>query len=112
MTPPPTTDCRCRATGSVQSKDRRELGWDSHYADVEVFRCASCEQPWLAYRYENESFARSARTYLGAISEQDLGSVNAMGAKDLLESLPSYFCGGPGVGGGVYESSGALNLSP
>ncbi len=112
MTAPQRSDCNCLQTRPGETSESRELGWDAHYADIETFRCARCGQPWLRYRYENESFSRSAQVYLGAISEADFARVDAAEAKALLERIPQYFCGGPGVGGSWFESSGPLNLFP
>ena len=112
MTDLKNPDCGCHKSGPSQTKDRRGLRSDSHFADIEVFRCGLCDQAWLRYHYENESYSRSGRVYLGAISEQALQSIQPGQAKALLESLPSYVCGGPGVGGGPYRSSGELSLWP
>jgi|GEM_PF-988085 len=101
--------CACRdAPGSLAVVV--ELGMDSHFAEVSVLCCQRCGQHWLRYAYENESFTRSGRWYLGAVSEQQRSVLTPAIAKQILEELDWYFYGGSYYDGRSGRASGVILL--
>jgi hypothetical protein len=89
-----------------------ELGLDGRFAEVSVLVCQNCGQYWLRYFYEVEAFTGSGRWYLGAISPEQLSTLNLENAKGILEGLTWHYYGGSYFGGRSDKSSGAIILNP
>jgi uncharacterized protein YbaR (Trm112 family) len=110
--PPGTAEtCSCLSTVSDRLILIADLGMDERYAEASLLVCPDCRQPWLRYFYELEAISYSGRWYLSALSANQVGVLRAADAKELLENLPWYFCGGSYYGGQAYRSSGKLDLS-
>jgi hypothetical protein len=88
----------------------KELGMDKHYATITLHKCAKCDRLWLRYHYENEAFTASGRWYLGTITPEQARLLTAENAKETLERLSWYFCGGSYFDGRVGKSSGRIWL--
>lgn len=100
--------CQCSTPGTVRLTLTKELGLDAFLGDVSVHRCPRCHQMWLRYALEDEAFSGSGRWYLGVVSTEDSETLNAAEARNLLESLDWYFCGGSYFGGQVSRTQGPL----
>lgn len=85
---------------------------DKRFAEVSILVCPMCGQYWLRYFYEVEAFARSARWYLGPITEEQSYTVDAEGAKQILEALDWYYYGGSYFAGRGGVRSGLILLNP
>ena len=101
-----TAGCACLSAVSNDLEPLGSLGTDRHFAEIALLRCPKCGQRWVRYFYENESFTRSGRWYLGAVDsvpepEQALVA---------LGSLPWYFAGGSYFDGEVRKMSGPITL--
>lgn len=108
--PPGTASCSCLDEPQGQLIPFRELGMDSHYAEVSILVCRQCGQYWLRYFYESEFFSHSGRWYLGPISEERAKSLIAEDAKQVMEGLSWYYYGGSYFGGRGGKSSGEIWL--
>jgi hypothetical protein len=104
--------CGCFAAPLTNLQDARDLGIDSHFAEVSVLACENCGQPWLRYFYEVEAFTASGRWYLGAITKAQISDLTPAEAKPILQGLRWYFYGGSFFEGRIGKSSGPILLSP
>jgi hypothetical protein len=102
--------CGCLTTPHQSTVTVQELGFDSHRAEVSVLICQQCDQLWLLYFYELEAITASGRWFLGAISPDQLSSLNLENAKLLLETLDWYFFGGSYFKGHTGKTSGQILL--
>jgi hypothetical protein len=59
--PEPRDGCICFTAPSTRLLAVKELGLDSHLAEVSVLRCQECGQHWLRYLYAVEAFTGSGR---------------------------------------------------
>ena len=107
--PDPNKDCNCLII-APQSLDFKELGMDKRYAEVSVSNCKNCGRHWLRYFYENEGFTASGRWYLGSLTSEQLSELSLENAKQTLENLDWYYCGGSYFSGRVSKASGKINL--
>ena len=89
-----------------------ELGMDSSFGDVTLYRCRQCRRLWLHYHYENEAFTRSGRWYHGLIPGEMEGAINVENALETLGKLDWYWCGGSYFDGAVSKSRGLPHLFP
>jgi len=96
------------------SMRRRYVGQDAQqgrFADVHVESCDACGGRWLHYFFEIEGLSRSGRWFRGSLAPDEADRVTAETAAGLLESLPSYECGGSYFGGHVAKRSGPLRIT-
>jgi hypothetical protein len=92
--PKPPEACTCFTASATHLRGVKELGLDSHLAQVSVLICQDCGQHWLRYFYEVEAFSRSGRWYLGAITPEQFAILTVEQAKGTLERLSWYYYGG------------------
>src|SRR5215212_1104859 len=92
--PEPREACPCFAAPATGLITIKELGLDSHLAEVSVLICQECGQHWLRYLYEAEAFTGSGRWYLGAITPEQFVTLTVEQAKATLERLSWYYYGG------------------
>jgi hypothetical protein len=72
----------------------QELGVDAQFGKITVWRCDACHQLWLRCQYDDEAFSHSGRWFMGAISQQQLDGLHSDAAREFLDTLPGYVCGG------------------
>lgn len=104
--------CGCLADPRGHLAPFKELGMDSHYAEVSILVCRDCRRHWLRYFYEVEAFTASARWYLGPITAEQASTLSAEAAKSTLEGLGWYYYGGSYFGGRTGKTSGPILLNP
>lgn len=104
--------CICRTNLAKGLLSEQDFGLDRNSAHVSILKCAICHQFWLHYFYENEVFSRSGRWYFAPISNQIRNEMKANKAKEILESMPVYWCGGSYFEGFVIQASGPIALTP
>ena len=100
--------CTCLIMPSHHLTHLRDLGMDSRFADVSLLQCPDCGRQWLRYYYEVEAFSGSGRWYLGQITPAQLASLDAEGARGMLERLDWYYYGGSYYEGRSGRASGAI----
>lgn len=110
--PAPRDTCACLLAPSTDLIAVKELGLDSHLAEVSVLLCQECGLHWLRYFYEVEAFTHSSRWYLGAITPEQFASISVEQAKAMLERLGWYYHGGSYYQGRAGRSSGTITLIP
>jgi hypothetical protein len=110
--PEPREACACFTAPSTHLIALKELGLDSHLAEVSVLICRECSQHWLRYFYEVEAFTGSGRWYLGAITPEQFAALTVEQAKAMLEGLGWYYYGGSYYQGRDGRSSGTITLIP
>ncbi len=108
----PDEPCTCSTIPYQNLSTYRELGMDSHFAEVSVLVCQRCGQHWLRYFYDHEAFTASGRWYLGMITSEQLSILTADQAKSRLETLSWYYYGGSYYNGQIGQSSGTISLFP
>lgn len=102
--------CACLVHPLAGVTGVQELGTDDDFGEASVLACPACGQRWLRYHYEVEAFSRSGRWYLGAVSADDLGRLNAANARETLERLAWYYYGGSYFDGVTGKTSGPIRL--
>ncbi len=105
-------DCKCQQLENPHYKNylSRTVGIDKNHGEVNIQTCIFCDQSWLRYFIEYESFSQSGRWYSGMISERDANKITPENAIAFLEKLDWCFCGGSYFGGKVFKRKGKLNL--
>jgi hypothetical protein len=106
---PPGDACACLAD-PARLVAERDLGSDSRFADVSVLACPDCGRRWLRYLHEVESIGGSGRWYLGEIPPAMLASIDAEGARALLEALEWYYVGGSYYDGTIGRGAGTIYI--
>ena len=102
--------CTCFSAPNRSLTLIKDLGMESHYAEVSLLTCPVCGQDWLRFFYELEAFTASGRWYLGAIDPQQAAILSAENAQKILENLGWYFYGGSYFGGKIRKGSGMMHL--
>src|SRR5450432_230587 len=102
--------CSCYSGAFQSLANTTELGMDSVFAEVSVSTCKNCGQQWLRYFYEQEAFTRSGRWYLGAVTKAQVAELTIESAKQILETLESYYRGGSFYDGRISKRSGEIIL--
>jgi len=108
--PEPRDACACFTAPSTHLIAVKELGLDSHLAEVSVLLCQECGQHWLRYLYAVEAFTGSGRWYLGPITPEQFATLTVEQAKAILEGLGWYYCGGSYYQGRTGRLSGTITL--
>jgi len=108
--PEPRDACACFTAPSTHLIAVKELGLDSHLAEVSVLLCQECGQHWLRYLYAVEAFTGSGRWYLGRITPEQFATLTVEQAKAILEGLGGYYCGGSYYQGRTGRLSGTITL--
>jgi hypothetical protein len=94
-----TIECPCLELGPkhpdiIRERDPGRDETDGRFADVELNRCAKCQQLWLRYAVEYEAFSHSGRWAVTPIAEAAAATMTPEAAPQFIHSAPWHIFGG------------------